>query len=382
MSTFRVEITDIREVKPHHNADRLDVVKVYDWDIVTQKDKYKVGDLVVYFPVDSILPQELEMQLFPEGSKITLDKHRVKSIKIRKQISQGMICDPYELKQLNTPKLLKKGADVTQVLGITKYEPHVRDLPKGMNVKTSKKIRNPSFTAYSDIENFKYYDRVFQDGEQCYVSEKLHGTSFRAGWFPMPANTLWRKIKKFFGMLPEWQWCYGSRTVQIQDKLMHKGYYDEDVYTKMVKQYNLKELIPKGIAVYGEIVGWGIQKNYYYGCKEGEHKLYVYDFQKLNSCRTDVANPDGGKYTYVDYPLFNRMCNAFNLEPVPKLYVGPYDRKIIEPMRDGDSLVGGQKVREGIVIKAIPEATCCAGRKLFKWISDSYYLLKDGSDFH
>jgi RNA ligase (TIGR02306 family) len=378
MSTFKVPLTRVREVLPHDNADRLEVVKVYDWLVVTGKGNFKPGDRVVYIPVDSILPQELEDKLFPAGSKIKLDKHRVKSIKIRGHISQGMVVAADEILG-GYGKPVAEESDVAPLMGITKYEPPSWSLPTKMMPRAKPKKTNPNFGKYTDIENFKWYDRVFQDNERVYISEKLHGTSFRAGWFKNEPTTLWKKVLKFLRILPEWEFCWGSRTVQIQCKLYHKGYYDEDVYTKMVRQYDLKNRIPKGYAVYGEIVGDGIQKGYTYGCGPGEHKLYVYDVQHNGHWLNYEVNDESPELPSTTFPA---AVDAFCLTPVPCLYVGPFKREVVDYFRDGDSKIGDQKVREGIIIKPVHEATAACGRKVLKAISDAYYLKADNTDFH
>lgn len=386
MATHRVNVTRVREVLPHDNADRLEIAKVYDWDVVVRKGEYKPGDQVFYVPVDSILPQPLEDFLFTPDAKIKLNKHRVRSIKIRGQVSQGMLIRPTELpKELQTfPSIVEVEADMAEYLGITKYEPPAESAPRHMQAKKVTR-NNPNFTQYTDIENFKYYDRSIVDREEVYVSEKLHGTSFRAGWFKNEPTTWWKKLLKFFGFLPEWEFCWGSRRVQIQSKYFHKGYYDEDVYTKLARQHNLKEILPKGYAVYGEIVGDGIQKNYTYGCRPGEHKLFIYDV-KYNGEYLDYdinleMAPE--KLNGGEYATFLEAVKAFRLEPVPCLYVGPYDREIVDKLRDGDSHIGNQPVREGVVIRTIRERkTSSLGRVILKYISDAYYLRNDNTDFH
>lgn len=370
MSTFRVEVVEIKEIQQHPNADRLDIVKVFDWNVVTRKGDYNVGDWAIYCPVDSILPHKVEERLFAPGSKIKLSKSRIKSIKIRKAISQGMLIKPESVIDIITSNNYKVGDDVSGLLGITKYEPPIKSLPQAMQAKARK--ANPNFKKYTDIENYKWYQDLFVQNEEVYISEKLHGTSFRAGWFKTEANTWWKKALKFFGVLPEWEFCWGSRNVQIQDKLFHTGYYDTDVYTKMVKQYDLKKLLPKGFAVYGEIVGDGIQKGYTYGCKNGEHKLYLYDMYFNEQ--------------FLDHDAFAHYCQILNLPRVPELFVGNFDKSLIDQYRGGDSTIGGQKVREGIVIKPIFEIQSYMGRKVLKCISDEYYLKQaedeDSTEFH
>lgn len=398
MSSFAVPITEIREILPHDNATALELAKIYDWQVVVQKGRYKAGDKVIYVPVDSILPSDLENKIFPPESKIKLRNSRVRSIKLRGKISQGMVLDIEDVQEQIFPFQkswdYENDLDVAGFLGITKYEPKETEIPGFMRVQPKKKKGNPEFKKYTDIENFKYYDRMFQDGEEVYVSEKLHGTSFRCGWFPMVADTLWKKVKKYFGYLPEWEFCWGSRTVQIQVKGSHGGFTSldqgvcfDDVYTKIVKQYDLKNRLSKGFAIYGEIVGDGIQKGYTYGCKQGEHKLFVYDLMISDQ--------------WQDYDMLIDTISGFNdklggysdrdpedetklIKIVPMLYVGPFSKDIVDKLRDGDSVIGGQKVREGIVIKSAKETTCSIGRKVLKYVSDAYYLKnqEEGTDFH
>lgn len=405
MSSFAVPITEIKEILPHDNATALEIAKVYDWSVVVQKGRYKAGDRVIYVPVDSILPWELENKIFPPESKIKLRHSRVRSIKLRGKISQGMIIDledvsndgmialdstKYSYIEITDPDVLEY--NFADTLGITKYEPPAHSIPAHMRVGAAGKPKptNPHFKKYTDIENFKYYDRMFQDGEEVYISEKLHGTSFRVGWFPMEANTLWKKVKKYFGYLPAWEFCWGSRTVQIQVKGKHsgvnipsQGVSFDDIYTKMVKQYNIREILPHGYALYGEIVGDGVQKNYLYGCGQGEHKLYIYDimidgqWQDHDMFKATIEGINASSTRQYGSLAFNP------LQTVPNLYVGPFSKEVVDKLRDGDSVIGGQKVREGIVIKPVKEAVCSIGRKVLKYISDAYYLKnQDGTDFH
>jgi len=373
MSTFKVPLTVIREVKTHPNADALDIVKIYDWDVVVKKDDFAQGELVVYIPVDSILTQDLEDKIFGSDSKVKLTKHRVRSIKLRGQISQGMAVKPEVL-----GITAEVETDLSGVLGISKYEQPEAELPNAMRVKAvSTKKKHPDFKEYSKLEHFKNYDRSFQDGELVYVSAKLHGTNFRAGWVRTVANTPWKKIKKYFGLLPQYEFVWGSRTVEISSKpgkkhpgvnIPSQGVNFGDVYTKIVNQYDLKDKIQDGYTIYGEIVGDGIQKNYPYGCGKDEHKLYIFDI---------MFNDD---QSYLNHSDFKEEAQSMGLETVPELYVGPWDKEKISLLRDGEDF---GCVREGIVVKPVIEkSTGSLTRVALKWISDAYYLQKHNTEFH
>lgn len=378
MSTHRVEVVKIDEIVPHGNADRLEIAKIMGWQVVTGKGNFQPGQLALYIPVDSVLPNSLEMRLFPPGSKITLKKGRVRSIRIRGQMSQGMIIPLQDVRNelaLKDDYEFSVGDDLAEELAITKYEPPEPDINVGPKAgkKASKNQINPNFKKYTDIENIKWYTDIFQPGEMVYISEKLHGTSARYGYVPRHYEGFFGKIKeavvKFLAkwrLMDEQQFVFGSRNVQLHTGT-NKSWYKEDVYSKILHQEDIKEKLQPGECVYGEIVGHNIQKNYAYGCKEGEHRFFVYDVMV-----------DG---KWLDFPAFERFCSQRGLTPVPKLYVGPWSHEVHMKHRDGDSTVGGQKIREGVVIKPVVDGESICGRKVLKSISDAYYL-EDNTDFH
>jgi RNA ligase (TIGR02306 family) len=160
MSSFKVPITTIREVNVHPNADSLVIAKCYDYDVIIPKDVYEVGQIVVYVPVGSILSNDLEALLFPEGSKIKLTKNRIRAIKIRGSISQGMILDPTVLPQKDKLSKLQLETDTSEILGITKWMPPVSEIPSLMkSTQITNILKNPDFKQYTDVEHGKYYYR-------------------------------------------------------------------------------------------------------------------------------------------------------------------------------------------------------------------------------
>src|SRR4051812_18105253 len=100
MSEYKVPYTKILQITPHPKADRLSFATVYGFQVIVPKDKYSVGSEVIYVPIDSVLPQQVEHLLFPADAKIKLNKGRVRQIRIRGMASQGMIIDPQELSSL------------------------------------------------------------------------------------------------------------------------------------------------------------------------------------------------------------------------------------------------------------------------------------------
>ena len=369
MSSFRVEIVTLRDILPHGNADRLEVARVWDWSVVVQKGVHKPGDAAIYIPIDSLLPQKLEDHLFPPESKIKLEHHRVRSIKIRQALSQGMIIPLIPSILAFYPALLQKhiGDDVADILEIVHYEPPMNSVPSHM--RGNKRKRNhPLLFEYTDIENFKYYPELFQPDEVVYVTEKIHGTSVRYGRLPVHINSLWKRIRAFFHMLPRDEFVLGSRHVQLQKDFKGRTFYDVNVYAIVARQLNVENRLKLGEIIYGEIIGHGIQKGYEYGCSKDEWKLMVYDVKIEGH--------------YLDAPALIAWCIERGFQAVPLLYLGPLSGTDLDILRVGPSLLGGQPIREGIVIRSVPETICYMGRKILKHLNDDYLLLKHQTDFH
>jgi len=173
MSKLIVEICKIAEIKPILNADKLELALIKGWQCIVAKGQYKAGDLIVFCPPDSVIPPNLI-----EKYKLTFLKKngKVDSIKLRGEVSQGLILD---IPEGIDPK---EGKDVADLMGITKYEPPERQLGcnTNSNEKPNKNRANLLFKKYTDIENIKNFPDVFQEGEEVVINEKVHGSNFRA----------------------------------------------------------------------------------------------------------------------------------------------------------------------------------------------------------
>lgn len=373
MAELKVQVFKIDEVKEHPDADRLELAFIGGWQIVIGLGSFKAGDRAVYIPVDCILPHDVENVLFPPGSKITLKRSRVRSIKIRGAMSQGMLVRP---ETVGLPPNIKVGTDVAAKLDIKKYEPPQK-LPGMMNTgKQKKRHKNPHFKVYTDIGHFKYYNRCLE-GIKVWVTEKIHGTNFRAGYVKYNAYNWWRRLLapllRPFGMM-KYDFAYGSHRVELTRKGKRStGFYKQNVYHMMAEQYKLKKILRPGEVVYAEIYGWGIQKGYDYGCAENEWKMVVVDVMI-----------DG---KYIDGVAALNFCHDRGLPYAPLLFEGEFDAGRINayanPPKDRSKLYPRlKKPMEGIVIKPYVEQNFYGGRMVFKWINDNYWLAKGNTDFH
>lgn len=370
---YRVPVTKINEILPHPGADRLEIARVFDFHVVVRKDQYRANDTVIYVPIDSILPTELEAKIFGPDSKVKLNKGRVKQIRLRGAVSQGMLIDPVDTGLLD----LTEGDNVAESLNILKYEPEAPSYQANLGrvrKDRNKSYENPYFHQYGGLVNIKFYPDLFVEGQVVVYQEKIHGSNFRCGYLPQTPKTLWQKFLKFIGRFPDQQFCFGSNTVQRQhaSKRNTDTFYGEDIYAQMVKKYRLDELVPENTTLYAEIYGPGIQKNYDYGLTELQ--IAVFDIK--------VLADDKKSNQWLNVDQVKEFCKQRGLPLVPELYRGPHSKELQKQFTLGPSMAGIQSIREGIVIRDPNETVCYAGKKFFKLLSEEYLDLKDTSDWH
>ena len=136
MSTFEVKVRKII-VKPHPDADLIEVGQVDDFQVIVGKGQFQSGDLVVYIPEAAIVPDWLIEKMGLVG-KLAGPKHnRIKACRLRGIVSEGL-CYPvireqgflfdgiYDVVFNEHDRFnVNEGDDVTEFLGIEKYIPIV-----------------------------------------------------------------------------------------------------------------------------------------------------------------------------------------------------------------------------------------------------------------
>jgi RNA ligase (TIGR02306 family) len=126
MSTFAVTVETIARIERHPQADRLDLASLRrfpDWRFVVARDSFQVGDLGIYFPIDSVLPPAVITALGLHGKLAGAQGNRVKTVRLRGEFSQGICARPSALLSPERAVAVREGTDLTAELGVEKYEP-------------------------------------------------------------------------------------------------------------------------------------------------------------------------------------------------------------------------------------------------------------------
>lgn len=204
-----VTIRTVNNIRPIPDADAIECASVDGWSVVVKKNEFQVGDACVYFEIDSFLPLSDERFAFLEKNKITWNEKsgiRLRTIKLRGQISQGMILPLNQFPELI--EITDDGnADFSQVLGIEKWKPVI---PASLSGEVEGAF--PEYIRKTDQERIQNLTEVLstQAQEEFEVTIKLDGSSMtvfhnagvsgvcgRNWWIrESEANSLWRVAKQ------------------------------------------------------------------------------------------------------------------------------------------------------------------------------------------
>lgn len=317
-------------------ADSIEVAVIGGWKVVTRKGEFSSGDLGIFVEIDAFVPTALAPFL-SKGKEPRVfngvQGERLKTIRLRGQISQGLLIkpeiDPAKGYFWNTSDgnrlILSEGDDLTELLGILKWE-----APEEF-ARNNAKGSFPYFIPKTDQERVQNLSRQLakwkEEDELWEVTEKLDGSSmtvfFHDGKFGVCSRNLELKFDE------EFQGTFWKAALAL------------NLDTSLP---NYCETFGKSLAIQGELIGPGIQKNPY-GLDKHEFRVF------------DVF--DIGEQKYWNPEMRLGLCYTLLLPHVPTgqrtlrwVYGGQFDMQSLLNFADGESAVGSVKAkREGIVFK-------------------------------
>ena len=387
---YAVKVTNIT---PIDGADRVELAHVNGWQVMVKKGEYKIGDLAVYFEIDSKLP---ETEPFDFMAKY---KYRVKTQKFIKGsvLSQGLIMTPAELGL----KDVKEGDFLTDKLGVTYYEveDNIRkaDNKKLAELKADKFMEKwakehkflfrfafirewrrkkflkkyfakqkktgdwPFWVTKTDEERIQNLPALFINNHKRYfVTEKIDGTSTTFTMAQAPK-------KKRHAIV-----CSRNVVFNTPEKEKQNYYKDTDgnVYVEMFEKYNINKVLNyildehpdyEFITIQGETYGGTIQKRKY--CEDHRFAVFNYIYKKKGEAPVRL-NP-GQMYDRIK--TINLDLDT-NLETVPilgQMTLEGYDCDMLLKYAEGISEID-KLPREGLVFRDME------GKESFKAVSNSF----------
>ena len=329
-------IRRIADLSPIEGADKIELVTVDGWKVVVAKDVgHKVGDLVVYCEIDSFLPIKDEFEFLRKTSYRKMGDQEgfcLNTIKLRGQVSQGLILpiNVLPITQFASGYNLPEGMDVTEMLGIVKYEPPIP-------AELAGKVKGlfPSFLRKTDEERIQNLTSEYEEfkNHKFYVTEKLDGSSatfyFNDGVFGVcsrnlelletEGNTFWKV----------------ARELDLENKMRNFGI---------------------NISIQGELIGEGIQGNPY--------KIKGQTVRFFNLFDIDLQE-------YHSFSMMKTTLKGMGLETVPvvdEYFTLPESIEELLGYADDKSVLNPNFDREGVVIRTLDRKVS------FKVISNKFLI--------
>jgi RNA ligase (TIGR02306 family) len=321
----------IEEIRPIENADAIEAVRVLGWWVVVRKElNYQVGDLVIYFEIDSVLPNSPTFEEMLRGKPWSPRAARLKSVQFRGQISQGYV---RHLADVLPGETYECGDDVTERVGVEKYEPPV---PSDAATIAGHWLPGVPKTDEVRIQSSPGLLAAMKDRPYV-ITLKCDGSSAT------------------YGLDPDGVFWACSRNFRLK-------YNKDNSFWRMADKYpGIRDLAEESYYVQGELCGPGIQGN-----KLGlpDVDLFVFDIY------------DAKSRTRLPYHEMLDLCSANHLRMAPVLdcdFTYGFQYTTVDQLLDlAEGLYQGtNNQREGIVVRSLDRAIS------FKAISNKF-LLKGG----
>ena len=298
-------LSTIKSLSPIEGSDFLELAEMTNnfWKVVVKKGEHKVGDKVVYFEIDSFLPvappyeflRERCYKRFEKFGVLVAEGFRLKTVKLRGQISQGLILP---INAFDTPKFYAQsdGDDWTFFLGVRHYD-EVREQYDCKPLSSESRGAFPSWIVKTDEERLQnlpeyFTDNLVKDVEfEC--TEKMDGSSMTVYYN--------RNLD------PDQRYGVCSRNVNFK--------LDSDCkWVAMAKKLGLEEKLKDitmdgfitGLVIQGELVGPNIQGN---RDKRDETEFFVFRIMAF------TKGSPGGMWLDTEHRL--NLCDMLGLKHVP-----------------------------------------------------------------
>jgi RNA ligase (TIGR02306 family) len=382
MSEWYVRVVRLDTIERHPNADFLSIAYIggrLGYPVIFRTEQFRQGDLAVFVPVDSVVP-DTEEWAFLKGHL------RIRASRLRGIFSMGVLIP---IKSVEW----REGDDVHKHLGITKYEPPLKGQHRGGpggNLGVNhylEKSPPPAIVEYTDIEGLRRYPNVLVEGEEVVLVEKIHGANMRVCftdgrlWVgshhriprkPQPYEPetrvkLWSKI--VWGAARVANVFHSHRLDPAANKWRERAMAKpapKNVWWDTAIDLDLEEKLSDypGLLVYGEV--YGSVQDLHYGFGEGKTHFRVFDMMDTTARK------------YLDYDEMELLAKKIGLETAPLLYRGPWSQELRRHAEGNSTLPGANHVREGFVVRPVKERVePHVGRVIFKLVGEGYLLRND-----
>jgi len=380
---YTCSVVTITKVFDIPGADHIQRTVVSGNNIIVLKN-VNVGDRMLYFVSGTKLSEtycrfnnlfdkaEWNADINKKGF-IHHKQCRVKAIKLKNIISDGLLMPVASLDafDVNIKHHIKLGDAFTDIDGYSLCEKYVvipvesstQQGEKTPNQKKSNKLKelivDHQFQFHHETEHFARHLSKFQPDTEIIITRKMHGSSLILSHVLIHKTLSWKEtIARFFGIpiptseygmiwssgKPKGKLPKGVASATNQWETPNPSYYTSDIWARAYK--DIGHTVEKGISIYGEIVGEGIQGKLF--TYNQEYNIYVY--------RITQTSVDGHVVEF-SWEQVKKYCYKYGLNHVQHYFVGK-----VKEISQGDLLETLQllylnksypdcKIDEGICIR-------------------------------
>lgn len=363
-STHRVEVVPV-VLEPHGNADSLSVVQVYGYTCVVRTSDWLGITRAAYIPPDSVVDvRRPEFSFLAEKANAACEA-RIKAVRLRGVPSFGLLIPAMDH---------AIGDEISEKLGVTRYEPPVRGLTTGSSgpaLFTGDAEEGPDLDTgpYYDIDSYeRNYQSLLKDGELVELSEKLDGANVRYvyhdGRFWVKSRSRWvKQIPNFDHVTVDYLVEKGleqDKAKKLVESLSRRKGQVNEFWCPLLADPYLQAYLEKnpGLTIFGEIFGNTHRIKY------GAQAFRAFDLYR-----------DGA---YISVKNRSQWIVGTGIPWVPILGVVPHKFDTIKAFAEGKTTIGGVNViREGVVIRPVEERwERSFGRVILKCVSPDFLALK------
>ena len=330
MSRKLVTIRKIAAILPIENCDNISLALIDGWTVIVKNSEFKVGDLCLFFEIDSFIPASDTRFAFLKKTTTFEGKegYRLKTMKMKGVISQGLAL-PFSM----FPELVDKGLDYdySDQLKVIKYDNYIQEQDQRPGLKAGKPRGTfPSFIPKTDeerIQNLTHLWSALDPETEFEETLKLDGSSMTCYKIPK-TPTLWERVMKFFGkQIPDYHFGVCSRNLELSrdanqvHQFVNDGRpseYSQSDFWRMANKAGIESKLPVGYAVQGELIGPRIQANHE---KVSELDYFVYKVFDINSgtfLLPEARREFCQKYDIKHIPVVKTNTKVFSIQ-LPEL---------------------------------------------------------------
>lgn len=330
-------VRKIKDIQPIPDADNIELAIVDGWKVVIRKGEFNIGDLAIYCEIDSFIPVDVAPFLTPKNREPKefngVKGNRLKTVKLRKQISQGLLLPLSVVDK----ECFTIGDDLTEVLGIQKYEPPIPAQLSGEVLGVF-----PSYVPKTDQERIQNLADQLEDlsGHSYEVTEKLDGSSITV--------------------------IYKDGEIQVCSRNYSLRESENNTFWKVARQLDLPNKLKEldvNLALQGELIGEGINKNRY---QINGQQFFLFDVYDIDNSCYMIADE---RYHVLEtleipshVPIVDACCEIKESD-------SKFDFQGVINNADGKSELNPKTYREGLVYKSLFDPSVS-----FKVISNKFLL--------